>query len=394
MHSWRYITAVLREFWAHWVSYFVLINMVGVLLSLLVIPILRWLTRAVLVTGGVPYLTLTNAPQVALQHPAVTVGLLAIGISVLVLIYLQFAVLLIGVDRIHRHDGHGWRGLWQSVWGSLRHLRWTSLFFFAPYCLIVIPAAGLIVGSSLLAKVRVPIFITAWLLERPPLAALVGLLYIIMTYLAVRWLRVLPLAILGQQHLRAAARQSWRATRGHWWFYFVRATLLGVTVWAIAYVWSEAWIGIQQLCDSYAFAYPAAIVTMTLMVVGKVILGAMGSTACLLFLLEPRALTRPVLPRIQPHYRRGTLVTAGLVVTGALVGLVAFNAVYLKGAAADHPLTISHRGVDGNNGVQNTIPAMRRTAREHPDYIEIDVHETKDDQFVVLHDENLRTSWD
>lgn len=54
------------------------------------------------------------------------------------------------------------------------------------------------------------------------------------------------------------------------------------------------------------------------------------------------------------------------------------------------PLVISHRGVTQADGVQNTLPAARKTRRLHPDYIEIDVHETADQKFVVMHDENLR----
>ncbi len=40
--------------------------------------------------------------------------------------------------------------------------------------------------------------------------------------------------------------------------------------------------------------------------------------------------------------------------------------------------------------MQNTLPAAEKTRRLHPDYIEIDVHETADQKFVVMHDENLR----
>ena len=53
-------------------------------------------------------------------------------------------------------------------------------------------------------------------------------------------------------------------------------------------------------------------------------------------------------------------------------------------------VTISHRGVSDKNGVQNTSPALEKTAKLHPDYVEIDLHETKDNQFVVMHDENLK----
>lgn len=51
---------------------------------------------------------------------------------------------------------------------------------------------------------------------------------------------------------------------------------------------------------------------------------------------------------------------------------------------------ISHRGVDHAWGVQNTITALRHVSREHPTYVEMDLHETKDHQWVVLHDENLQ----
>lgn len=390
MRSLRYIAAVLREFWAHWISYLVLSGVVGILISLLIIPALRWVTRAVLVAGGVPYLTLTNAPSVIVNHPFTSIALLAIGILLLVLVYLQFAVLLTGVNNIHHHENYGWRQIARAVWSDLRHLRWTSFVFFAPYCLIVVPLAGLVVGSSLLAKVRVPIFITAWLIERPPLAVAVAGIYLVMTYLAVRWLRVLPHAILGEMHLRAAARQSWRETRGRWWFFFIRATLLGITVWLIAYAWSEGLIGLQNWFDDQKYAYVAAIITMALMIIGKVVLGAMGSIALLLFLIEPDQLSSTTKATVKRHH--GGWFYTGISVTGvlALALLILFNAVYLKGALDSQPLAISHRGVDNGNGVQNTLPAMERTAKEHPDYIEIDVHETKDNQFIVLHDENLK----
>lgn len=51
---------------------------------------------------------------------------------------------------------------------------------------------------------------------------------------------------------------------------------------------------------------------------------------------------------------------------------------------------ISHRGVDHLQGVQNTVEALRKVARRNPRYVEMDLHETKDHQWVVLHDENLR----
>ena len=53
------------------------------------------------------------------------------------------------------------------------------------------------------------------------------------------------------------------------------------------------------------------------------------------------------------------------------------------------PVTISHRGVSQENGVQNTIQSLEKTALLKLDYIEMDVQETKDGQFVMMHDANL-----
>lgn len=69
--------------------------------------------------------------------------------------------------------------------------------------------------------------------------------------------------------------------------------------------------------------------------------------------------------------------------------LILMTSVVSLPAVWHQPVAISHRGVTQKDGVQNTLPAAEKTRRLHPDYIEIDVHETADQKFVVMHDENL-----
>ena len=70
--------------------------------------------------------------------------------------------------------------------------------------------------------------------------------------------------------------------------------------------------------------------------------------------------------------------------------LILMTSVVSLPVAWHQPVAISHRGVTQKDGVQNTLPAAEKTRRLHPDYIEIDVHETADQKLVVMHDENLR----
>ena len=52
------------------------------------------------------------------------------------------------------------------------------------------------------------------------------------------------------------------------------------------------------------------------------------------------------------------------------------------------PKIISHRGVCRRH-IENTIPALKAAKDENVDMIEMDVHETGDDRFIVVHDARL-----
>lgn len=54
---------------------------------------------------------------------------------------------------------------------------------------------------------------------------------------------------------------------------------------------------------------------------------------------------------------------------------------------------VAHRGSDGNNGVPNTVPTLKDSKENlSPDYSELDVRQTVDGRFVVIHDAMLANS--
>ena len=103
-------------------------------------------------------------------------------------------------------------------------------------------------------------------------------------------------------------------------------------------------------------------------------------------------------PKFQPdfsdddeHLHSMAWFPTGLVML--LVILFGFQAFHFGSVAASPSLTIAHRGVIGNNGVPNSLDAFENTVKHKPSFVEIDVQETKDGQFVVSHgqDVNLKT---
>ena len=76
---------------------------------------------------------------------------------------------------------------------------------------------------------------------------------------------------------------------------------------------------------------------------------------------------------------------------GLAVVVGTYNADFLSKPGSVKPITVSHRGVDNGNGAQNSIAALIKTSEDtHPDYVEMDIQETKDQQFVVFHDFNMK----
>lgn len=53
------------------------------------------------------------------------------------------------------------------------------------------------------------------------------------------------------------------------------------------------------------------------------------------------------------------------------------------------PLVISHRALNDHHAIENTVEAVQLASKSKPDYIEIDLWETADLEFVAFHDASL-----
>ena len=92
---------------------------------------------------------------------------------------------------------------------------------------------------------------------------------------------------------------------------------------------------------------------------------------------------------IMPRREKDHIMRWGVMVCAStFFAIEGYN--YLEAPVVNPPLVISHRGVSNGNGVQNTIQSLEKTSQLKPDLIEMDIQETKDGQFVMMHDANLR----
>ncbi|ATU70306.1 glycerophosphodiester phosphodiesterase [Levilactobacillus brevis] len=396
MQAWRFWRESTRHFFQHWGSYVTLVFITNLAISYVAVPAFTWLTAALMKWQHVPYVSYTNIGSIALRHPLAIIGLLLILLAIITLIYWQFAYLLLGIMNIRNGRPQTSRAVLGDVFRSLVGASPSTFLFFIGYFVVIIPFGSELFSTPLLNKAKIPAFIVTYLMANPLWAVFLGIFYVAAAYIGIRLIAVLPLMMLDGYHSHEAIRLSWQRTRRHFWAYFskILVTLAIVTV-MVTLIYGLIYLG-QLGFDRTGFGLAAATFNLFLMeiitefivcystvIFMMVVLSSHDSqqqTPLSLFTFREPARTK---------LRTRLLIISGLTLISAL--LVVFNLVYLNGLAMTKPLTIAHRGVDNGNGVQNTIPAMVKTSKERPDYVEMDIRMTKDHQFVVMHDGNLKS---
>jgi len=396
VQAWRFWRESTRHFFQHWGSYVTLVFITNLAISYVAVPAFTWLTAALMKWQHVPYVSYTNIGSIALRHPLAIIGLLLILLAIITLIYWQFAYLLLGIMNIRNGRPQTSRAVLGDVFRSLVGASPSTFLFFIGYFVVIIPFGSELFSTPLLNKAKIPAFIVTYLMANPLWAVFLGIFYVAAAYIGIRLIAVLPLMMLDGYHSHEAIRLSWQRTRRHFWAYFskILVTLAIVTV-MVTLIYGLIYLG-QLGFNRTGFGLAAATFNLFLMEIITEFIVCYSTVIFMMVVLSshdsqqqtPLSLFSFREPA-RTKLRTRLLIISGLTLISAL--LVVFNLVYLNGLAMTKPLTIAHRGVDNGNGVQNTIPAMVKTSKERPDYVEMDIRMTKDHQFVVMHDGNLKS---
>lgn len=372
------------EFRQNWLRYVVLFVSLDILNQFVFIPLFRIITTFVLQMGAIPFVSYSNLQIILMTHPFVVLALIIELLAILLIIYAQFAFLLWMV-----RDNFAVKNSMKKMMQNLRHLRPGSLPLLAAYFLLIMPFANIIFRTPLLAKIKILEFIIDYLTRTWWMALILLVFYVVIFILGLRYLLTLPIMIIHKTTTRQAMKQSSQIMKQSWCKIIVFLLLLGLITFVLTLVLFSVSCLLQLLWDLLPGKFALVLATINLSVlqlISEIIL-IWSSTISLLFLLKQVKIERI---KIEQKPSRPLIMIIALVFAVAASGIIFSNVLYLEGWSSHRPLTISHRGVNDENGVQNTVEALKKTSKYHPDFVEIDVHETKDNQFVVMHDENLK----
>ncbi|RXA85615.1 glycerophosphoryl diester phosphodiesterase membrane domain-containing protein, partial [Enterococcus hirae] len=359
-------------------------------------------TRFILNRGAIDYISSDNISTILSQHPGVLLSLTAVLLTILLLVYFEFTFLLMSVYFIKKQTPISLKQLLQATFRQLKKIRPLTFLFFLAYFVLILPISGLSFNSDLLSKVKIPAFIMDFIFtNRWIVVSSFILFYIFLAYIGIRLIFALPEMILRDRPFKQAVKESWYLTKSRFFAILGQFIIIGGSILLISFagylIVLLAQIIVEQFFPNYSLI--SAVFAMTILqaiLLFNIVMSTVGIFYIIIDFMDDEGFL-PETPnwfRLEsPNKRFSVLKNTSLVLFAVFfgVGVCLYNMDYLTSASQAKPVTISHRGVSGGNSAQNTLAALEKTSRTyHPDYVEMDVQETKDGQFVVMHDFNLK----
>ncbi|MDR2976984.1 MAG: glycerophosphodiester phosphodiesterase [Streptococcaceae bacterium] len=387
-----FLKTYLTEFRKNWYRYLYLFVGMNFLLLLVVIPLFNWLAALVMRISGIPYLSYSNLGNLFSKHLLGVLGLFILLILLLATVFVQFAIQFHGVRYIQQG-----RGRFRIVVGdSLRSLRKVSLpafGFFLFYFLLILPFGRIVFSTPLLSKIKIPVFTFGFFTSSWQNMLILGTFYLIIFLLGSKLIFVLPSMILKENTLKKAVQESLGLTSLKRFIYFILYfAIIGAGATALSFGVKYLLYLLQIVLDETPVEFVSALLLLTLGNLWGMLISALAGMLLFSFLIEELGFP---LETVEAQKKKTSIARIYRIFSAAFTLLffltyVASNWSYLSGAMDVVPLRISHRGVDNGNGVQNSIAALELTAKNEPDYVEMDIQETADQQFVVMHDADLK----
>ena len=363
---------------------------VGILLQFVVgigAAALSWVFQLALLLSGESNIDKNNLVSV-MSHP---LSLLALLVFIMVFAFLFMLEMrtLISVIYLSRTDRHlSFKKVLGQSFGRLKDLAGRNLLYFLLYLLLTLPVAGVLIGSTLTDGLFIPTFITGEF-EKTTMGS-IGLFVVQLTfiYLNLRLIYTVPNLVVEELPFGRALKKSWSMTkRGGFrllWrilsFEFL-LTFLGILL-ILGLVFTLTVIDKE---GQYFWVETIFLVLIRTFLFIFTVLTKVGSLGIILD-------SAWEVPTRSVMHSKGSRKMKGLFVLTVVFlvlqsGISAFELATLK--VNDQIKLIAHRG-DVSKGVENSLEALEAAAKGKAAYAEMDILLTKDHQFVVMHDYNLK----
>ena len=273
-----------------------------------------------------------------------------------------------------------------------------------PMLLVLMPLTSFMALSSSSICVVIPEFIQDAIYQNSAYSTMLLVLYLLMYLVMFAGIFAPLMFLLYDTPFNRAFRKSCRIARRHYW----ETLLSSMTVNAMLYIVATSIAAVLARAHSEFSAYmvDAGILTTAedigtkLYIISDLICAFAApilNNALLtsLFFKYHEQQSRSIAELSPKAFNDRKANTALLTAVGCVLLVLCGYSVYRYGdtvkdirSPSSRPAIVAHRG-DSVRAPENTMPAFELALQEEPQWIELDVHQTKDGVIVVSHDDDL-----
>ena len=353
------------------------------------LPLNSWLAGLLLSQTGYLFISYNNIFAIITSSPLISLAFLVLIVINLLVAYFQICLLFIGARHLLYHEKRTLieysRKVFQQSFLFMKRLSFCKMAFIFFYVAMLFPFIRKILKIYYLNKIVIPDFIVTYLEDK---YWLVGLMIFasawILLYVSVRLMFVLPKILFEKKTVREGVKFSLQKTKKQVLFYAWNLLLIIIKTYLFFFLLLTPLLIGQIVIDNLTQKE-----SLILGVINFVLIKNIHYMALTYFLVKFVSFLTGEELEIMPRRKKDHLMRWG-VMGCASIFFALEGYIYLEAPVTNTPLVISHRGVSNKNGVQNTVQSLEKTAQLKPDLIEMDVQETKDGQFVMMHDANLK----
>ena len=353
------------------------------------LPLNSFLAGLLLSQTGYLFISYNNIFAIITSSPLISLAFLFLIAINLLVAYFQICLLFIGARHLLYHEKRTLieysRKVFQQSFLFMKRLSFCKMAFVFFYVAMLFPFIRKILKIYYLNKIVIPDFIVTYLEDK---YWLVGLMIFasawILLYVSVRLMFVLPKILFEKKTVREGVKFSLQKTKKQVLFYAWNLLLIIIKTYLFFFLLLTPLLIGQIVIDNLTQKE-----SLILGVINFVLIKNIHYMALTYFLVKFVSFLTGEELEIIPRRKKDHLMRWG-VMGCASIFFALEGYIYLEAPVTNTPLVISHRGVSNKNGVQNTVQSLEKTAQLKPDLIEMDVQETKDGQFVMMHDANLK----
>ncbi|MFS9152691.1 glycerophosphodiester phosphodiesterase [Streptococcus infantis] len=355
-----------------------------------------WLPLNSLIAGfllsqtGYLFISYNNIFAIIKNAPIVSIGFLILIILNLLVAYFQLSLLFIGARHLLYHEKRTLieysRKVFRESLVFMKGLTISKALFIFFYVAMLFPFIRKILKIYYFNKIVIPEFIQTYMEDKYWMWWLgIIILSILFLYVSVKLVFVLPKIFYDKMTVKEAVLYSLERTRNQFWFYAWHLFLIVVKTNLFFYLLLIPLLIVQFLVDGLTQRE-----SLILAISNYILIKNIHYMALTYFLVKFTSFLTGEELDIIPRRKKDHLMRWSVMGCASVIFAIE-GYVYLEAPVANPPRVISHRGVSNANGVQNTVESLEKTAQLKPDLVEMDVQETKDGQFVMMHDANLRS---